>query len=150
MNRILYVSSDKIFSIRSPFNIKKVENELIFYTKCINSIENRITSEVLACINDDRFESTSTYTFLESLEENVHNIEETWSLIRELMVYEDGYIRFDHDPEHDKGRLHPLNHLDVCYTTASTFKVGTYQRPCFDYFLQLLDNTVESKHLEAT
>ena len=36
-----------------------------------------------------------------------------WSFLRELLLYEDGYIRYDYDEEHQDGLLHPLNHYDI-------------------------------------
>ncbi len=148
MNRIFFESPNKIFSIRSPFNIREENGELIFYTNSINNIDHKVTSEVLSFILDERFESTSSYQFLESFEDNIPNGDELWSLIKELLIFEDGYIRFDHDPENENGRQHPLNHLDICYSRASTFKIGTHKRPCINYLKGILDNKVNAEYLE--
>ncbi|OZS41385.1 hypothetical protein [Photobacterium sanguinicancri] len=148
MNRFIYESEDKIFSIRSPFHIKNEQGRLLFYTNNIADIDNVISSRILTFLNDERFESPNSLEFLEPLEELFEDPDRIWAFVHELMLFEDGYLRYDHDIENEDGRLHPISHLDVCYTTASTFKVGTYHQPCINYFVQLLDNKHEAKYLE--
>ncbi len=148
MNRFIYESDEKIFSIRSPFNVRNDQGALKFYTKNIEDIDSQISSKVISLINDDRFESSSLFGFYEIIEEHFSEPDNFWPFIHELMLFEDGYIRYDHDTDNENGRLHPLYHLDVCYTTASTFKIGTYQKPCINYLIQLLDNNTEAKYLE--
>ncbi|MGF1688710.1 hypothetical protein L4C36_18830 [Photobacterium japonica] len=148
MNRFIYESEDKIFSIRSPFHVREEQDKLIFYTNNIADVDNVISSRILTFLNDERFDSPNCLEFLEPLEELFENVDRIWAFVHELMLFEDGYLRYDYDPTNEDGRLHPLSHLDVCYTTASTFKVGTYHTPCVHYFEQLLDNKYEAKYLE--
>lgn len=148
MNRFIYESEDKIFSIRSPFSFRLEGREFLFYNKYIGDLDSAMTSKVLSCLNDDRFGSSSFFDFVGLLEENFFELDSIWSFIHDLMIFEDGYIRFDHDAENEDGRMHPLFHLDVCYTTASTFKIGTYHKPCVIYFEQLLNNKIGAKYLE--
>lgn len=148
MNRFIYQSDNKVFSIRSPFLVKQEESSLKFYTKNVEDIDNYLTSQVLSLINHDKFDTPSFFEFGEIIEEYFENPDKIWSFIMELISYEDGYLRFDNDPDHADERMHPLNHLDVCYSNASTFKVGTYNKPCVNYMFELLNNNIESKYLE--
>ncbi|MEX6318744.1 MULTISPECIES: hypothetical protein [Providencia] len=148
MNRFIYKSENKIFSIRSPFSIREDEGKLIFYSKNIPEITSTISSKIIAFSNDYRFNSSSWGGFIELLDELFTDADSVWLLIQELMLFEDGYLRYDHDPEHESGRIHPLYHLDIYYTTASTFKIGTYHKPCPFYFTELLNNNIEAKFLE--
>lgn len=150
MNRFIYTSENKIFSIRSPFNIKKDDDKLIFYTKNISEIDHFISSRIIELSNDERFHSPNWGEFIELLDELFIDANRIWPFIHELMLFEEGYLRYDHDPEHENGRMHPLYHLDIYYTTASTFKIGTYHKPCSSYLSELLNNKVESKYLEKT
>ena len=69
--------------------------------------------------------------------------EEMWLLISHLLKYDLGYIRYDIDPEHENGRMHPLNHLDICLNTAATYKIGLDKKIEFDDFKNILDITNE-------
>jgi hypothetical protein len=149
MNRFIYVSPDKIFSIRSPFNVREIDGELFFYTASTPEINSAMTSCVLAFIEENNNSSDCIYKFIDLYEESFEGYEEqAWSLIYQLMIFEDGYLRYDHDPKRADARIHPINHLDVYYTNACTFKIGTYHKPDKDYFMQLLNNKIESKYLE--
>lgn len=148
MNRFVFKSENKIFSIRSPFHIREEQGQLFFYTNNIADVDSVVSSRILTFVNDDRFYSPNYLDFIEPLEELFENPDRIWAFVHELMIFEDGYLRHDHDPNNEKGRFHPLSHLDFCYTAASTFKIGTYHQPCIDYLVQLLDNKCEAKYLE--
>ena len=68
---------------------------------------------------------------------------EMWLLISHLLKYDLGYIRYDIDPEHENGRMHPLNHLDIYLDTAATYKIGLDKKIEFDDFKNILDITNE-------
>lgn len=71
---------------------------------------------------------------------------EHWSIIKNLLTFEPSYVRYDYDPKHVDGEIHPLNHLDIHYTTSGTFKLGfdrsinIKDRLGFDIFKDILDN----------
>ena len=64
-------------------------------------------------------------------------------MLAHLLKYDLGYIRYDIDPEHENGRMHPLNHLDICLDTAATYKIGLDKKIEFDDFKNILDITNE-------
>ncbi|ELS8947692.1 hypothetical protein R6G67_001839 [Vibrio fluvialis] len=150
MNRFIYESENKVFSIRSPFNMTMGdEGELVFYTSDIPIVDSAITSKTLLLVADEKFDSPDSMDFISLLEEVFEeDFEQYWLFVKNLLTFEDGYVRFDHDPDHVDGRLHPLTHLDICYTTASTYKIGTYRMPCVQYLRELLNTKTESLYLE--
>ncbi|WP_156118692.1 hypothetical protein [Paenibacillus sp. FSL P4-0081] len=66
-------------------------------------------------------------------------IDNVWLVMKELMLSEPGYLRYDYDQEHQNGRLHPLHHLDVNYTNHITFKLGLSSAFEQNTFMDLLD-----------
>ena len=49
-------------------------------------------------------------------------------------MIEPAYIRYDYDPDNEKGKLHPLYHLDLHYSQYSTFKIGLFDKIAGDFF----------------
>lgn len=47
-----------------------------------------------------------------------------WSIVKTLLTFEPSYIRYDFDPKYENGQIHPLNHLDVNYSSNGTYKLG--------------------------
>ena len=66
-----------------------------------------------------------------------------------LCTLEPGYLRFDNDEKNANGRYHPLTHLDINYTSGSTYKIGLYGQPSKESFLRLLDNDKERSFIES-
>ena len=70
-------------------------------------------------------------------------IEQMWTLFSYLLKYDLGYIRYDIDPEHENGKLHPLYHLDICLDNSATYKIGLDKKIEFDDLKNILDITNE-------
>lgn len=47
-----------------------------------------------------------------------------WSISKELLIFEPGYLRYDYDEERADAEMHPLHHIDICYSSQATFKLG--------------------------
>ena len=74
-------------------------------------------------------------------------IEQMRTLFSYLLKYDLGYIRYDIDPEHENGKLHPLYHLDICLDNSATYKIGLNQEIRFDNFKDILDTATESWYI---
>ncbi len=145
MSRLFYFSDRKYFSINFPFFINKEDNCFLFYSKTVKDIDSRITSDVLGILSPERnlTASNSVYDLLEftsEIEGDEVYRDIFWSFLKELLLFEDGYIRYDHDEERNNGLNHPLNHLDIFYSSGSTFKIGLTSRIPEDFLLKLLDS----------
>ncbi|MCY6487730.1 hypothetical protein [Actinobacillus pleuropneumoniae] len=64
-----------------------------------------------------------------------------------LLSFNDGYIRYDYDFEHENGSIHPLYHLDIFFSNYATFKIGLARRYQINDLLDLLDQEKSCKYL---
>lgn len=132
MSRIFYFSDKKYYSIYFPFTyiIDNGKNVISFKNQI--EINSQIISNIIEILNDTRFESIYSLDFIEPINELESYYEDKlWFLIRELIMLEDGYVRFDNDidnfnkaKQEGKEHTHPENHLDIFYSNGNTFKIG--------------------------
>lgn len=149
MNRIFYILEGKIFSMQFPFCIDDSDGQdsvVIYHNITGTIITPRVLSFLIETFEDMNRKDMDFETFFEIIMESAGNdddftIKERWFLISYLLKYDLGYIRYDIDPEHEHGKIHPLNHLDICLDTAATYKVGLYKKIGFDDFKNILDIT---------
>ncbi len=140
MNRLFFVRSDKMFSINFPFVAVEEEDCLRFRSIHHAGINSMIASQILAILeSSESMDSREVLQFAEPILDLCEADGDFWCLFRELLMQEDGYIRYDHDPNRSNGHLHPLHHLDIFYTTASTFKLGLNSTISSGHFADLLD-----------
>ncbi|NWK15662.1 hypothetical protein HX771_05950 [Vibrio parahaemolyticus] len=152
MSRIFFVKSDKYFSIMFPFYIKENEGYSFSFRNEME-VDNRITSEVISLINEQSFYSGCSLDFVEkiaSYQEYSCN-ESYWDFLRELLMMEDGYLRYDYDMDnyekHGRTDIHPLHHYDLFYGSNSTFKVGLRGKISEGDFLDLLNIKTNCKFI---
>lgn len=127
MSRLFCVAGDgrKVYSISLPFTVRTDGDEICFVSRAGIAIDSQISSLVLSLVNTDGvLDSIDPYAFIDPVLTAMDINQGAWSLLRELMLAEDGYIRYDWDTVRINGHLHPEHHLDFCYSNASTFKVG--------------------------
>ena len=148
MSRVFYFSENKYFSICFPFSVRKNDEGFIFYKGDIDPIDSFLTSLILSFLpSDDHLDLGSAFDFASSTSDRDYEI--AWPLLRELLMHEDGYIRYDHDPLHENHRLHPLNHLDVFYSSAATFKLGMSNRIAKEALVDLLKRETDCAFLNG-
>tara|TARA_R110001583_G_scaffold164736_2_gene317219 strand:- start:318 stop:953 length:636 start_codon:yes stop_codon:yes gene_type:complete len=152
-SRIFFVKSDKYFSIAFPFYVKK-DDVYSFSFKNEMNVDNRITSEVISLLNEQSFYSGCSIEFadkISSYQEESFN-ESYWDFLRELLLMEDGYLRYDYDYDnyirHEKSDVHPLNHYDLFYTSNATFKVGLRKQITKLEFFDLLNLKTKCKFID--
>lgn len=132
MSRVFYFTEKKYYSIFFPFTYIIDNGKGIITYKNEIEINSMIISNVLEILNDSRFESNYCLDFIEPISEiESHFEDKLWYLIKELLILEDGYVRFDNDLENyikakkaQKEHTHPENHLDIFYLSGNTFKIG--------------------------
>lgn len=142
MNRLVFALENKIFSINFPFTAIEEYGALSFKSNHHPKIDSKVTSEVLSIIaTDDKFESKEILHFADPISSYCEFDDDFWSLFRELLMFEDGYIRYDYDKARNNGDLHPLHHFDVFYSSGGTFKLGALDTVTMTKFLDVLDLT---------
>lgn len=150
MSRLFYCMNSKVFSFQMPFNIVINSNrqvEICFEN--LITIDSYLSSMLVTVFeNKDCLDGTfiDVYERLDQLLKDRYgelSIDEDafWRLLKELMVFEPGYIRFDDDPEHEKPQFHPRFHLDINYENASTFKVEVNKKMNAEDVMALVDLT---------
>lgn len=152
MSRLFYISDEKYFSINFPFGIiEDADSRLTFYSNHIDDIDNSITSDVLSILSNEKpLTSKDILEFAEPICDIANYKEDFWSFFRELILFEDGYIRFDHD--NDQSRVHetkhPINHYDICYTSDATFKVGLKSKIRPEQFIDLVNTNTDCHFIQ--
>lgn len=131
MSRLFFIKDKKYFSIAFPFFVTNDENIYTFSFKNRIEIDSQLSSKVISIINCNDFKSDCSIDFISPICEEEQCDENFWFFLRELLLMEDGYVRYDYDKEtHDKyneigeGHKHPLNHYDLFYSSDTTFKIG--------------------------
>ncbi|EFE6984761.1 MULTISPECIES: hypothetical protein [Enterobacteriaceae] len=150
MSRLFFFSENKHFSIAFPF-IAKLNDDgvLAFYNDSGFEISSKTLSEITAIIDSGYdFDNGSFIDFYDSFEESLVESPNFWTVFLKLMTFEEGYIRYDYDEEHENGDLHPLNHLDIFYSSKPTFKIGLRGRYQKDYLVNLVNRETNCIYLD--
>jgi len=156
MSRLFFLQEDKSYSIAFPFLVNISNGNFSFSFNNEIEIDSETISHLIAVIKDDTFIGECSLDFADSIytHEQDHH-EKFWILLRELVLLEDGYIRFDKDEENflkaqEKGEenKHPLFHFDFFYTGRSTFKTGLREGVNELRFIDLLDTTKDCEFYE--
>jgi len=141
MSRLSFFTDQKYFSICFPFFVDVSDVSLIdFYTKDDISVDSKLTSEILSVINDsDIFNRQDVFDFIEPIDQVEPPSMGLWNVLKELMMFEDGYIRYDFDELRENPKYHPKYHLDIFYSSSSSFKFGLKEKPSPSDFLNMMD-----------
>mgnify|MGYP007033165096 CR=1 FL=1 len=153
MSRVFYETQDKYFSFLFPFSVEQQENRCRFYdslTEC--ELNEKMISLLISIFRQDGLLEDSLEkamdTIMESAEEYEYmDIDTIWRLIFKLWYMEDGYIRYDYDPEHEDGDRHPLHHLDINYSSGSTYKIGLKSSIKVKEFQNMMDIKTDCVYL---
>lgn len=139
----------KIFSIGFPFGVFFENGQYRFLSREGIEIDSGVSSNIIALINSGKIFGVKDFCeFIDPILEVSEYDPQIWTLMRELMIAEDGYIRYDWDEVRQNGHLHPLHHLDVCYSSASTFKVGLGRQLDQPSLVSILDSETDCHYLK--
>ena len=148
MSRLFFYKEEKFFSISFPFIVLIEDNEI----KEISSysgkkLNNKSISAILSIIESEQFKINPSLIdfYIEPTSIESSGV----FLLEEIFQFEPSYIRYDFDPENEKGLLHPLNHLDVNYSQHSTFKIGLKEAINQNYFEDMQNTNTECKFIDS-
>ncbi len=138
MSRLFFYKDKKYFSISFPFTMILDGDEIVALTSYTGKIvDHKSISAVISVLDNEQFRLNPSlidfYVEPNSLDSS------GLFLLEEIFQAEPSYIRYDYDPENEKGKLHPLHHLDINYSQSSTFKFGLKQEIAQSYFENLQD-----------
>lgn len=157
MSRLFFTSDSKSYSIAFPFSIYEFEGNIKLSFKNNINVNAYLISQTKSAINCNSFNDNCVLGFADSLDDlqNQDEEEDLWFFLRELMIYEDGYVRYDNDPigfkeASEKGvpHKHPLDHYDLFYSNSATFKIGLNQGITTNQFIDLLNRETDCKYLK--
>lgn len=156
MSRLFFIDEKKYYSINFPFTFYCDDTSKSINYKGLLNVDSRLISDILAIIKDPRFNSENYFDFADSFEEiDDYYLGRIWVLLKDLLTYEDGYLRIDYDTElylkaKEEGRehSHPENHIDIFYTNSNTFKVGLNKNVDHDFFIDLLNTKTDCFYLK--
>ena len=169
MSRLFFTSKEdkKIYSIVFPFFIERIDDsfvvklqkfEYLDYIESENNnfieIDYQLISNVLSFIKCDNFKEQCSLDFITPIDEYEQYDKNFWIFLRELLLMEDGYIRYDYDEKNykkalknEKQHLHPLNHYDLFYSSNATFKIGILDEIQNDNMINFLNINKECLYL---
>ena len=155
MNRIFYVTDNKIFSCYFPFSLEEKEGEYRIYDNLTDlDITDQVISLLISIFQSENgklgesLESVMDFIIDRASEFEYENIDNIWRLLFKLWHMEEGYVRYDDDPEHANENIHPRYHLDVNYSNSSTYKIGLKKPLEIENMISLLDITSECAYLQ--
>ena len=150
MSRLFFISENKFYSINFPFRVIGELGSFRFYNHHHQDINSKCTSSILGFINEDGiFNEPDVLDFATPVVDSSSTDVDLWALLRELLLWEEGYIRYDDDPKNDKGDLHPRYHLDVFYSSAATFKLGLRKSIEHAAFTDILDINTDCRFCDS-
>lgn len=159
MSRVFFIhgNEEKYFSIVFPFYTFEDDGKFRFTFQNEIEITSQLISKVIAIIKCDEFKEKCSLDFVTPICEYEEGCDENfWILLRELLLMEDGYIRYDYDLkeyENAKARgeehMHPLNHLDMFYSSNASFKIGLKNSLLHDDFIDILNTKTDCKYMTS-
>ncbi len=123
MSRIFYYKKDKFFSVSFPFTViidGDEISEITTYSGIV--VDSKLLSSATAILlnSDFRLNPSPMNFWVESDSSEVDAL----CFLEEIFQFEPAYVRYDKDEANENGKLHPLHHLDINYSSYSTYKLG--------------------------
>lgn len=146
MNRLFFYKEGKYFSVSFPFNVLFDEDKITSITSYSGrEVDSKSISSVISILDNEQFLINPSLIdfYIEPFGIDSSGL----FLLEEIFQFEPSYIRYDHDIERAKGKLHPLHHLDVNYSTYGTFKIGLNNAITCQYFEDMQNINTESSYI---
>lgn len=136
MSRLFFYKEKKYFSISFPFTILLDGDNIAKLTSYTGkNLDNKSISAVISILDNEQFRLNPSLIDFYIEPNSIDSI--GLFLLEEIFQSEPSYVRYDYDPDNEKGKFHPLNHLDINYSQYSTFKLGFHQEIDQAYFENL-------------
>jgi len=155
MSRLFFFKDKKYYSIVFPFFVTYDDGTYSFSFKNKIDIDGQLSSKIISIINCNDFKSDCSIDFFSPICEEEQCDENFWLFLRELLLMEDGYVRYDFDQEnYDKFKKmgeehkHPLNHYDLFYSNDVTFKIGLEKTLTEDEFINFMNINTNCLYLK--
>lgn len=153
MSRLVFVCENKIYSIAFPFNINQTKSEISINYKNRLDLDSQNITTLLSILKSPTINSENCLEFLDPIVSYDQNL---WTTFRDLLILEDGYVRYDKDEDgflkakkdgHEN--RHPLNHIDIFYTNQASFKLGLKLEYTDTDLIDLMERNTDCKYLNS-
>ncbi|MCG6142737.1 hypothetical protein [Leptospira mtsangambouensis] len=149
ISRVIFETEQNLFSLYFPFTVIDKEDSLIFLSKSGIEISSSLSSQMLSIIDEINENDLISFQDLNLIPENFeYENENALFILNELLLQEDGYLRFDHDIENADGNLHPEKHIDIFFQNASKVKLGLNNTLDHSQFLDILNTETDCWYLK--
>lgn len=142
MSRLFVYKIDKYYSVAFPFNVAISDNQVLnIQTFRGTIVDSRCISLAFSFLENEQFilqPAPSLFSIDCSPIDAVG-----LSLLEEIFLLEPCYLRYDVDPEHENGNLHPLIHIDINYSSYGTYKLGVSKKLSGASFENVVDILTE-------
>lgn len=146
-SRLIYQTTTRLFSINFPFSIVESDDGIeIHLQQC--KIDSYMCSLFIGLLNDE-------FANMEELIDKIYDIdvpsckvEEVIEILSKLNNIDSGYVRFDDDAAHEKGKKHPKYHFDFFFDTATNVKIGFTEKASLKQFIDMLDLSTNCWYLK--
>jgi len=153
MSRLVFVGENKIYSITFPFNITYSKSEITINYNNRLDIDSQNISTLLSILKSPTMNSANCLDFIDPI---VSYEQCLWTTLRDLLILEDGYIRYDKDEngykeakaKHQEHR-HPLNHFDIFYTNQATLKLGLNTEFVDKDLIDMMNTNTNCKYINS-
>ncbi|UWY26161.1 hypothetical protein N4T21_15855 (plasmid) [Lacticaseibacillus paracasei] len=155
MKRFFYCRKDGgITSIAFPFSFTEDQYRIQFVDSLTRQeMTPQLTSSLISLLNDCVFDfdhyNPDDIESQDLSEIDISNpSSKVWAIMQELILYDAGYLRYDIDSEQEDKDRHPLNHLDINFDNASTFKLGLHSEIYIEELQNIVDNSTNTRYFE--
>lgn len=146
MSRLFFYKEDKYFSVSFPFSIQMSGDQITEIASYSGrKVDFRSISSVISILDSEHFKINPSPIdfYIESHRADSLGL----SLLEEIFQFEPSYIRYDKDLENEKGKFHPLHHVDINYSTSGTYKLGLDNAITTDYIENLINVNTECSYI---
>lgn len=146
MSRLFFYRDNKYFSVAFPLTIltngTDVTEISTYSGKRLDFIN---ISAVISILDSDYYHNNPS---LIDFPIEPMSIEESGIyILEEIIQFEPAYIRYDHDPDNENGKIHPLDHLDINYSQSGTYKLGLFNSISNSFFENIQNTTSECSYV---
>jgi hypothetical protein len=145
MNRLFFSKEGKMFSIMFPFHVN--EYPTIRFDLNNLPLDGKMLSDVNRFLESGVLDEEDPIDFFDTIDNLQDENPDFWVVVKHLMTYEIGYIRYDDDPDafrkaSKRGvpKQHPRYHYDINLDSQATFKIGLQRQLTPDAFVDFLNN----------
>ena len=156
ISRISFFLKDKIFSFHFPFTVQDENSDQIII-RCKNrnfNIDSKVLALLLSLCNNNIFDKTF-FDMSVLVEDECNSFDEIDNqieieyIVRTLLEFEPGYLRYEDDINRANGNIHPRFHIDVFYSDHAKVKLGMYNEITAAWFRDLIDITTNCKFIKS-